>query len=93
MALIGHAAASFNIFLDIPLFLRGVSQGIHGTNGPVIHLTPQMWVDLFNDDPTDPTAIVTEYLYDWWNSEQEWKTQSVECDQEAAYQWHFEKVK
>jgi hypothetical protein len=70
-----------------------LSQGVYGTTGRVIQLTPQIFSDLFNEDPTDPTANVEEYLYDWWNFEQEWKTHSVEYDEEAAYLWHFEKVK
>jgi hypothetical protein len=92
MALIGHTAASFNIFLDIPLLLRGLSQSMIDTIGPKFSLSTKLLEEIKRVDPSDPTGIVNEYLSDWWNFAKKWETQPVEVDQEAAFQWHVQKV-
>lgn len=93
MAHIGHTAASMNIFLDIPIFLRGVSQSLYSKSGPEMNVTPQFFDDILRVDPIDPTGIYKEYYGDWWNFEKEWETHSVEVNQVDAFSWHLQKVK
>ena len=90
MAVVGHTAASMNVYLDIPTFLRGVSQSLLYSEGPDICISTRM---LEEPDPTDPTAIFDEYLSDWWNFHKEWETHPVEVDLEEAFRWHVEKVR
>lgn len=100
MAIVGHASASDDNFLDIPMLLRGLSQNIDNEDSLdedfVIRLSPEMRLDLFKDDPTDPTGIVEEYLHDWWNHVHEWETYSQEDDiknLDEAFAFHVKKVK
>ena len=75
MAIVGHAAASMNIFLDIPLFLQGLAQSMGDPDGPRIQFSKQMWEEIERTpDPQDPTEMVDEYYDDWWNHDTEWQT-------------------
>jgi hypothetical protein len=92
MALVGHTAASMNIFLDIPFFLRGLSQSLYGSIGPNLRIGQEVIDQIKQVDPLDPTRVVDKYLDDWWNYEAEWETHSAEVDHEGAYQWHVKEV-
>jgi len=91
MAVVGHTA-SRNIFLEIPSFVRSLSQSMNGEVGPSMTIGPQLQGEIFNVDPLDPTSIVDEYSDDWWNYEEDWKTHPLDVDQQAAYKWHIEEV-
>jgi hypothetical protein len=93
MALVGHTAASMNIFLDIPMLLRAVSQAMYNKAGPLSLINIHTLEQMEQVDPKDPTGIVDEYFGDWWNFESEWKTHSVEVNQMDAFLWHLKKVK
>ena len=94
MAHVGHTAAIMNIFLDIPFFLRGVCQSLYGKVGPKLTISSGKILDHIEDvNPLDPTSVVEEYLDDWWNYEEDWKTHPLEVDQPAAFKWHIQKVK
>jgi Ni,Fe-hydrogenase I large subunit len=92
MAHVGHVAAGMNIFLDIPLFLRGVSQSLYGSDGPELRISTELLTKVREVDPLDPTSVVEEYLHDWWNYEKEWKTHPIESDPLEGFQWHIKKV-
>jgi hypothetical protein len=92
MAHIGRTAARLNIFLDIPFFLRGLSQSLYGEIGPEISMGSKIIEQIHQVDPLDPTSIVDEYLYDWWKYEKEWETHPVEVNHVAAFSWHVKKV-
>jgi hypothetical protein len=92
MALIGHTAASMNIFLDIPIVIRAVSQSLSREVGPDMRIGVQFLEEIKRVDPKDPTGIYEEYYGDWWNFENEWKTHPVEVNQGNAFKWHIVKV-
>ena len=92
MAIIGHAAASMNVFLDILILLRGVGQSMFLMDGPHIQLSLEFFDLIERVDPKDPTRIFDEYYGDWWNFEKDWKTHSVEVDYHEAFLWHLTKV-
>lgn len=92
MAHIGSTAACYNIFLDIPNFLRAISQSMHRKVGPKMQISVQLLEEIKAFDRRDPTAPFDEYLCDWWNYYKEWKTHPVAVDQEEAFWWHIEKV-
>lgn len=89
MALIGHTAASMNIFLDIPIFLRGLSQTMKGRVGPEMCISTKLLEEIFRVDILDPTGLVDEYYHDWWNFGKE---EHPVVDQEKAFDWHIAKV-
>lgn len=90
MALVGQAATSYNIFVDVPLFLRGLSQSLNDEPfGPLIRLSDEMKVDLYDDDPTDPTRVVDTYEHDWWNFDQR---HSKAFNPDDAFRWHVNNV-
>jgi hypothetical protein len=93
MAVVGHSAASRNVFLDIPIFLRGLSQSICYHEGPKISISKKFLGEIKTFDPSDPTQIYDEYLVDWWNFDKEWKTHSEVVDLRKAFNWHVEKVR
>lgn len=93
MAHVGHTVASLNIFLDIPVILRGLSQSLESAIGPEMRVGSKFLNQIHQVDPLDPTSVVDEYLDDWWNHGKEWKTHSLEVDQVAAFQFHQRKVK
>jgi hypothetical protein len=90
---VGYTAAKTNIFLEIPIFLRSMCQSLHGQVGPLMSMDEKISKEMEIVDPFDPTCIVDEYLYDWWNHEVEWKTHSQNVDHDAAHKWHIQKVK
>lgn len=92
MALVGHAAAGMNVFLDIPFFLRGLSQSMHHEAGPEFSISKKLRQEIERVDPRDPTGIADEYYCDWWNFAKEWETHPVVVDQDKAFRWHLEKV-
>ena len=92
MAHIGHTAASLNIFLDIPIFLRAVSQSLYCAVEPEMRISSKLLEQIQQVDPQDLTGIWNEYYGDWWNFEEEWETHPIEVDQVKAFQWHLEKV-
>lgn len=65
---------------------------MYGRVGPKMTLSARLQREILNVDPLDPTSIVDEYLYDWWNYEDDWKTHPLQVDQQAAYKWHIQKV-
>jgi hypothetical protein len=92
MALVGHSAAGLNVFLDIPLLLRGLSQSMYSDAGPVMEISGDLLNEIQKVDPSDPTGIYDEYLNDWWNFEKEWETHPVDNNHGAAFMWHVKKV-
>lgn len=94
MAVVGHAAASLNVFLDIPIVLRGMSQSMYRKSGPMMQVSNLLWLQIDQVEPNDPTRIKNEYYGDWWNLWKEWttKTLQVEVDYIATFQWHLNKV-
>jgi hypothetical protein len=94
MALVGHSAATLNVFLDIPFLLRGLSQSLSlgRGGGPGMQLSDKFYDDIRKVDPLDPTSIVEEYSYDWWNHASEWEIHPTEVNQLEAYRWHIQKV-
>jgi len=94
MAIVGYAAASMNIFLDIPLFLRGLAQSMSDPDGPQIQFSKKMWEEIERiPDLQDPTKMVDHYYHDWWNHDTKWQTYSqVPVDREKAFIWHIQKV-
>jgi hypothetical protein len=93
MAHVGHTAARLNTFLDIPYFLRGLSQSLNGKVGPAMQIAPRILRDIQNVDPLDPTSVVEEYQSDWWTYEPDWQTHPPEIDDlQAAFEWHIQKV-
>ncbi|KAF8810597.1 hypothetical protein BYT27DRAFT_7253582 [Phlegmacium glaucopus] len=94
MAIVGHAAASTNIFLDIPILLRGLSQCMYHQLPGEIQFSKGMWEEIERvPDPHDPTEIFDEYYNDWWNKDNEWQTHQITVDPEKAFKWHIYKVK
>ena len=93
MAIIGHTAASMNIFLDILTFLWGLSQCMLWEVGPEMCIGTKLLDEIEMADPMDLTRIVEEYNQDWWNFTHEWEMHLVEVDQEKAFKWHIQKVK
>ena len=92
MALVGHTAASLNIFLEIPHFIRGLSQSLYGQVGPGMQILSKT-LDIIQDVSLgDLTNIVEKYAFDWWNHENDWETHPLEVDHIAAYNWHIETV-
>ncbi|KAF8816372.1 hypothetical protein BYT27DRAFT_7248439 [Phlegmacium glaucopus] len=91
MGIIGYNAAYYNIFLDIPNFLRGLSQSIHSNGGPEFTLSKAMWQEIEHiPDPQDPTEVFEEYYNDWWNREDQWQSHpQVRVDGEKAFSWHI----
>ncbi|KAF8816370.1 hypothetical protein BYT27DRAFT_7208516 [Phlegmacium glaucopus] len=91
MGIIGYNAAYYNIFLDIPNFLRGLSQSIHSNGGPEFTLSKAMWQEIEHiPDPQDPTEVFEEYYNDWWNREDQWQSHpQVQVDGEKAFSWHI----
>ncbi|KAF8808472.1 hypothetical protein BYT27DRAFT_7255581 [Phlegmacium glaucopus] len=74
MANVGYTAAYFNIFLNIPNFLQGLSQSIHPNGSLEFMLSNAMWQEIEHvPDPQDPTEVVEEYYHDWWNREDQWQ--------------------
>jgi hypothetical protein len=93
MAIVGHAA-SRNIFLEMPLFIRGLSQSMYGKVGPKqITLCARLLKEIQNVDHLDPTSTVDQYLFGWWNHEKDWKTYSLDVDHQLAFKWHIRKVR
>jgi hypothetical protein len=92
MAHIGYTAARMSIFLDIPFFIRGLCQSLYGEAGRGMLIGHVLLREMENVDPSDPTNMVEEYLYDWWNYERDWQTHSLYIDHLAAYEWHIQKV-
>jgi hypothetical protein len=95
MAIVGHTAASKNIFLDILFFLRGLSQSMYGEAPAEIMFTKRIWEEIERvPDRHDPTEILDEYYDDWWNKDSEWQTRPViMVDQDKAFRWHIQKVR
>lgn len=91
MAVIGYAAAAFNVFLDVPVVLRGVSQSLHLTTGAEMRVNSRLLELVEQVDPNDPTGIFDEYFGDWWNFEKDWKNHR-EVDYLEAFAWHLKKV-
>ncbi|KAF8809994.1 hypothetical protein BYT27DRAFT_7253966 [Phlegmacium glaucopus] len=92
MAIVGHAAASTNIFLDIPILLRGLSQCMYHQLPGEIQFSKGMWEEIERvPDPHDPTEIFDEYYNDWWNKDDEWQTHQITVDPEKAFKWHIYK--
>lgn len=93
MAHVGNCAATLNFYLEIPIFVRGLSQSMKNMVGPDMQMTAGLYDELQNVDPKEPTQIVGKYCHDWWNFEEEWETQPVVVDLEEAYRWHIEEVR
>jgi hypothetical protein len=94
MAIVGHASAALNVFIDIPPILRAVSQSMLGRSGPNFKISRRLFDELDrNPDPQDPTERVDEYYHDWWNQDSKWRTtpQSM-VDVDAAFEFHVKKV-
>jgi len=94
MAIVGHTAATMNIFLDIPRLIRGLAQSMYKEEGPVFQLSPSMAAEMERvPDPSDPTEMVDHYYHDWWNHDAKWQTQpQVMVDRDKAFMWHLQKV-
>ncbi|KAF8816200.1 hypothetical protein BYT27DRAFT_7248507 [Phlegmacium glaucopus] len=83
MAVVGHAAMSTNIFLDISILLRGLSQCMYYQRPGEIQFSKRMWEEIEHvPDPHDPTEIFNEYYNDWWNKDNEWQTHQITVDPE-----------
>lgn len=91
MSHIGHTAARFNIFLDIPSLLRAMSQSLYLQEGPQMQISDRLWDAMQLHDPMDPTQVYEEYYGDWWNGEIS-ESEPVEIDLEEGFKWHIEKV-
>jgi len=93
MSVVGHAAA-FGVFLDIPAFLRGLSDCMDGSVGPVFQLSQCMWDEIERPlDPHDTTERVTKYYDDWWNRAGDNPRPAHRLlDLDKAYEFHREKV-
>jgi hypothetical protein len=89
---VGTTAATLYFYLEIPIFVRGLSQSMSSTVGPAMRMTAGLYDELQNVDPNNPTGIVGTYYRDWWNFEEEWKTHPAVVDLEEAYKWHIRKV-
>jgi hypothetical protein len=94
MAHVGHTAASMNVFLDIPMFLRGLSQSLYlyRSDNHTLAISNKLKNEIQLHNPSDPTGIYNEYLDDWWNFEKEWETHPVEVNHVTAFKWHIQKV-
>jgi hypothetical protein len=94
MAIVGHAAATMNIFLDVPRILRALAQSMNKQEGPAFQLSPLMTAEIDRmPDPLDPTEMVDYYYHDWWNHDAKWKTQpQVMVDREKAFMCHIQRV-
>ena len=94
MAIVGHAAASVNIFLDIPIWLRGLAQSMHDQGGRRIQFSQQMFDEIERmPDPEDPTEMVDRYYDDWWNRDTKWlDNPQVAVNREEAFKWHVQRV-
>jgi len=93
MSIVGHAAARGE-FLDIPPFLRGVAVALAGEDGPKIELSRSMYEEIHRlPDKEDPTEIVDEYFYDWWNRWSNYPNEvQVMVDYRAGFRFHGNKV-
>ncbi|KAF8801185.1 hypothetical protein BYT27DRAFT_7262222 [Phlegmacium glaucopus] len=91
MANVGYTASYFNIFLDIPNFLQGLSQSIHPNGSLEFTLSKAMWQEIeCVPDPQDLTEAVEEYYHNWWNREDQWQNYpQVRVDGEEAFSWHI----
>jgi hypothetical protein len=94
MAIVGYANAAMNIFLDIPRLIRGLAQSMYGEEGPAFQLSATMMAEIDRmPDPSDPTEMVDHYWHDWWNHDNNWKTQpQVMVDRDKAFMWHLQKA-
>jgi hypothetical protein len=92
MAHIGHTAARLNIFLDIPVLLRAISQSVCGREGPKMQIGMTLWDEIWRYDPLDPTQVYKEYFCDWWNYKRNMELHPVEFDLKEAFGWHIQKV-
>lgn len=92
MSIIGYAAAALNVFLDIPIVLRAVTQSVYFRNGPHMQIGNELLLLIQQDVPNDPTGIFDVYCHDWWNHEKDGEKYPKKVNLEEAFLWHLDKV-
>jgi hypothetical protein len=91
MSFIGHAAAH-GTYIEIPSFLRGLSNSMVGRSGPNFIPSKGMWEALDHPvDRDDPSAIVAKYYDDWWNYSRDRPGHKL-LEIEIAYEFHWVQV-
>jgi len=93
MSIVRHAAARGE-FLDIPLFLHGVTVALDGEDGLKMELSHSMYEEIHRfPNPEDLTEMVEQYYHDWWSQWSNWWNETqVMVDYWAAFKFHGKKV-
>lgn len=96
LALAGDALTS-NIYLDIPLLIRGLRISfLSARSDPTGLILSAEMLRMLRDskpDPRDQSSVVKEYMHPWWTWAAEWKEKPhVLFDIDAAFESHADQV-